>query len=814
MALIRIGALTALVIFLAVSAEAAPYANVEEALEAGDEHLFMWRIGEAEVAFAAAGHMAQTDQERILARLGQGHVLYFSGRYDEARAVYDQVLAMPRLQQDEAFFANQYTGHCFVQQGEFKRAMDAYRGCLGARPSLVSNAVNDMTFAGIEAVNEGRRLLRLGQYGQARAALDAALALDGLHVPEQREAWLLRGDCMTAAEETEEAIRCWQQALDAPTVAPDGWMDARALARIARLHEERGEAEEARAAWRRLLDVDDPHPNLRVEAVERLGRLSDPRAEEADRADASYGAEHNPTGSPVGGGAGYADVFVGGDVEVATAEDLEAALKGLAARTPDERRGKVVTIAPRAEINMRGHTNLRIPSGVTLAGDRGRDGAPGPLLYSDGPLKGYALFFVEEDARLTGLRLRGDGLTFSEMFGMWPDFFPNDFWETEGRTRPTILAVAASDGARIDNCEISQFAVGVRVHGPDVRVHHNHFHDVSPYPVTVSRAARRALIEANLIDWAWHAVATTDDMAASFVVRYNVFRETAPNLWGQGMSGQFAVDHHGRGEWFVVHHNTFLHIDPNKGVTNRSVVLAPPWDIARIHHNWFRDYMTADKAETWGNVRRYEAITDLRTILTRRDLSRHMKEFLDAVEDIGAFDMREIVAMTRAGVGGQNMWIYDNAYGREREVLPVTLFTTPRIEWITPVHRQVRTTAAGGRGGRTNAVLKHLSGDVPLDVDVETLHGLELKRVTIDFVTPNVENLRTRRASYVNYAYVPAEGEARRMYDGPAAPRPGEIVLNTRDVPNGLYGLIVTAEDDRGIKAEFATWFGIVNPAP
>ena len=160
------------------------------------------------------------------------------------------------------------------------------------------------------------------------------------------------------------------------------------------------------------------------------------------------------------------------------------------------------------------------------------------------------------------------------------------------------------------------------------------------------------------------------------------------------------------------------------------------------------------------------------------------------------------------------MWIYDNAYGQDRDVLPMTIFTTPRISLIYPAHRQVRTKAVRGRGGPTNAVLQHLHGEVVIDVDVETLHGLQLKNVRIDFVTPNVDNLRSARTSYVRYRYVPGPGETRRLYDGPAAPKPGSIVLDTRKLPNGLYGLMVTAEDSRGIKCDQNTFFGIVNPKP
>ena len=174
-------------------------------------------------------------------------------------------------------------------------------------------------------------------------------------------------------------------------------------------------------------------------------------------------------------------------------------------------------------------------------------------------------------------------------------------------------------------------------------------------------------------------------------------------------------------------------------------------------------------------------------------------------------DMWEMVVTTRAGTGGQNMWIYDNAYGPEKDVLERSLFTTPRITFIHPAHRQVRTIAARGRGGSTNAVLQHLRGEVAIDIAVEVLNGLELKKLTMDLIIPNVANLRSARTSYVKYRYVPGPDETQRLYEGPAAPEPGAVVLDTRKFPNGLYGLMVTAEDNRGVRCDQNTFFGIVN---
>jgi len=804
--------LTALMLLAASAGHGAEYGTCEEAMKAGEEGLFMWRVEESAQAYEAALRLAATDRERTQARLGQGNALYFAGRYDEARAVYAEVLNTPRLHRDDAFFANQYTGHCYLQQQEFARALAAYRRGLDSRPSLRQNVVNDIYFAGMDAVNLGRRLYRLGRHDEACQALGKALGLENLQLPEQIAAWIILGDCWLVQDRPDRAQSCYRNALELKPLAPDLWLRSTALAGIARSLRKFEDAETLRRAWLNVWNMDGAHPNLRAESADRLRRLGAKALEDGWELDTQYGAECNPTGSPIGGGKGYARIATSGDYEVGTLAELDDVLTKVAAMSPAQRNGVVIYVKPQAQINLAGRNSFRVPSGATLAGNRGWNDSPGPLFFTDEPLTGYALFFVESGARMTGLRIRGDADPFSKLFGMWPEsYWPPDYFTTEGRTKPSVVAAACTDDSVVDNCEISCFQTALSVAGADVHIHHNYLHDVHAYPIVVQRGAPYSLIEGNIIDWAWHGVATADDMMASFVLRYNIFREAAPNLWGQGISGQFAVDHHGRGGWFVVHHNTFLHLDRTKGVPNRSVALTPPWDIARIHNNWFRDYMTADEAVMWVQQKPYEPLKTLKEIVMRRDLSRHVVEYLDGIENYGAFDMREMVVTTRAGTGGQNMWIYDNAYGPEKDVLERSLFTTPRIAFIHPAHRQVRTIAARGRGGSTNAVLQHLRGEVAIDIAVEVLNGLELKKVTMDLIIPNVANLRSARTSYVKYRYVPGPDETQRLYEGPAAPEPGAVVLDTRKFPNGLYGLMVTAEDNRGIRCDQNTFFGIVN---
>ena len=99
------------------------------------------------------------------------------------------------------------------------------------------------------------------------------------------------------------------------------------------------------------------------------------RPSSAQGADETFGCEANPTGNPIGGGAGYSDIKTTGDYIVKTKEELLEALSKAKA-------GEVVFIPHGVEIDMTGTSNVAIPGGVTLAGTRGHNGSPGARLFT------------------------------------------------------------------------------------------------------------------------------------------------------------------------------------------------------------------------------------------------------------------------------------------------------------------------------------------------------------------------------------------------------------------------------------------------
>ncbi len=779
-------------------------------LKTGEDHLAAWRVTEARAAFAEAETAARTGAERAEARLLGGHARYYAGRYAEARDAYAGVDGIAGRTPDQAFYARQYAGHAWLQEEDFARAVGAYRDLVraGARPTLLRNARNDLAFAFVDWLNRAQARCRLGDLPAALAEARKLAAEPDAPDRERTGAWLVEGACLLQQKDGDGARAAFGRVLDFRAVPPQTWQVSSALAGIARSYEAEGHPGAALKAWRRLLAQPGAQPNRRAEALERARALGDGEPAPDHELDRTYGAECNPTGQPIGGGAGYTETVTNGAVEVGTAEDLLDALRALGEQAPEARAGKVVYVRPGAELNLAGRAGIVVPSGVTLAGNRGAGGAPGPLLFTDKPLAGFTWFAVGDGARVTGLRLRGDAAPFSVLFGMWP----YSYWDAEkflktGWTITTVTAITTGDRVRVDNCEIGRFARGISVGGDANRIQHNTLYDISPYPIVMG-GVQPPLIEGNRIDWVWHAIATSDDMLAGYEARYNEFREFAPNLWGQGISGQFALDHHGLGERFVVHHNTFRHLNREEGVPNRAVCLAPPWDLAQVNNNWFADTMTADEATYWlTTLGPVKTLTNLIEIVTKRDLSPYAEAYLKALPNDATFDLRQVVAMTRGGVGGENLWIYNNAYGPDRGVLPVTLFATPRIRFFQPVHGQPRTSLGHGRGGATNPALRHWRGRVPVLLEVELLPGLALKEVTVEFVSPDPARLLAG-------GYAPREADLRRLFAGPAAPEPGALVLDTQAMPNGIYGLRAAAEDQRGIRAHHLIYFAIVNPAP
>ncbi len=295
-----------------------------------------------------------------------------------------------------------------------------------------------------------------------------------------------------------------------------------------------------------------------------------------------FGCQANPTGDPIGGGAGYRRILSGGDVTVKTAKELLDALAKAEA-------GQVVWVPQGVEIDLTGQTDVQIPGGVTIAGNRGANGSPGAKIFTrqraTSPLFASAGDFI----RLTGLRFEGPCAS-RERIAEYSSFLR-----------------CAHHAPEIDNCEIynwNVYGVGGRLGASKIHVHHCYIHHCQRnglgYGVSLGQADARII--ANRFDWCRHHIASSGSPGSGYEAAYNL---VLPNA-----NGHHFDMHGGRdrgdgtdiaGEWLHIHHNTFQ--GGHRAVCIRGI----PAQGAEIHHNWFakpvkKSVGTGGNTHTYRNV--------------------------------------------------------------------------------------------------------------------------------------------------------------------------------------------------------------------
>lgn len=456
-----------------------------------------------------------------------------------------------------------------------------------------------------------------------------------------------------------------------------------------------------------------------------------------------YGAEANPAGEPIGGGEGYSRTTCDTvDHLVTNADELLAAFERAEA-------GQVVYVVSE-QVDLTGHTGIKIPDGVTLAGDRGTGGSPGPLLFNDEmldpgvpPLEDCCLFIAQEKARITGVRIRGSDTDVADI--QYPE---SPLYDREKQRSHSVGIVAVGRNVEVDNCELSNFHwAGVYVNSANIYIHHNYIHDIHVYPVAVMRgAALPTRIEANIIRWIWHAIAASGAPGTGYEAAYNVvIRHNPPASFREGYRPHAFDVHRGYytregikghihpagaigGDRVIIHHNTVVNAGPCRPVRLRGI----PRQIARIHHNWF--------SEPPG----------------QRDV-----QMLDPAA---------------------NMWVYDNVYGPDKIPVGIGEQTTAQILFKNPSPPEME--------------LEQVSGDLALDIEVDVCEGLQLSSVTISTAQVTRDPQKPGRDTEV------IENE-RKIYSGARPPEPGEIVIDTRELPNGENQIKVVAVDNRGVTSTY-----------
>ena len=265
-----------------------------------------------------------------------------------------------------------------------------------------------------------------------------------------------------------------------------------------------------------------------------------------------FGARADERGA-IGGGEGYTAPVAGGDY---TARDLDGLLDALVRA----KAGEVVFVPGETEIDLTARIYIEqlvldVPEGVTLAGERGRNGSKGALLTSDALKTPVMIRAAGPGVRITGLRIRGPNTK------RYMAHHRRSFGKG-GDGREYYYKLPTSNGIQtdhprleVDNCDISGFAhAGVNLRkGDGHHVHHNAIHHCQynglGYGVCLNTAS--ALIECNLFNWNRHSIAGTSIEICS---------------------------------------NTFL--APQTPIVIRGV----PQEKCEVHHNWFPRHPSAAKA--------------------------------------------------------------------------------------------------------------------------------------------------------------------------------------------------------------------------
>ena len=306
-------------------------------------------------------------------------------------------------------------------------------------------------------------------------------------------------------------------------------------------------------------------------------------------ADETIGAESNPTGDPIGGGAGYRDIILPGNPKIKYTVTNYAEFAS--ALTKTYMKGDIIYVPETASIEMTGHPGVVIPKNVTIASNRGSNGSPGGRFFwlssssdsASGYITGTMFYLPNDNVRITGLRLEGPHMTTDTSMG-------------DGKVR-SAMDLRNAKGLEVDNCEMygwsyaavdietstgqdALYALGLNsaeIGSAIANIHHNSIHHCQMgslgYGVVITRGT--ALVKANLFDYTRHAIAASGLQYEGYEASYNIHL-------GHGLVGS-VFDMHGQdvagfekrvaGSLTKIHHNTLYYtLDYSIGVRGTPIV--------------------------------------------------------------------------------------------------------------------------------------------------------------------------------------------------------------------------------------------------
>ncbi len=264
-------------------------------------------------------------------------------------------------------------------------------------------------------------------------------------------------------------------------------------------------------------------------------------------------------GPAIGGGEGYGNAVPesAADVVASTKAELNDALLSASS-------GDVVYVDGDARIDM-GDSAFTVPSGVTLASDRGVDGSSGALLQTSDYPRG--MFRPQDDARVTGLRVSG----------------PHRDWVPHNDSTASTGVRVEGMGVEVDNCEVYGWGYAGVLTEDDTHVHHCSVHHCCMEGLGYGVAtvgAEKPVAEYNEF---YHNRHSVESNANGFVARYNLVK-------GPAISHVF--DQHRPGGSTIEIHNNTVEVVQNEYKDKKVPAVAirgVPDDVADVHHNWFHN---------------------------------------------------------------------------------------------------------------------------------------------------------------------------------------------------------------------------------
>ena len=313
-----------------------------------------------------------------------------------------------------------------------------------------------------------------------------------------------------------------------------------------------------------------------------------------------YGADAYTGKDPIGGGIGYTKLVKKSSAKyiVSTLEELKSAL---ASAKP----GEIIYIADSASIDASNEKEaIKVPEGITIAGNRGQDGSVGPLIFTTN-LNHSPLFETDgPGVRFTGLRVKGPDM---QLRSTGEDLLYN-----------ATGVMVYHPKAEFDNCEFLGWSAAAVLYsdaGPRGYFHHCYIHHNrragNGYGVYVHNSF--VLIEANYFGENRHDIAGSGRAGSSYRACYNISEANEPftshafDMHGNHNSrAPGEVVPHIAGDRITIFNNTFrsnrpriyiaIRGEPRQGVTIHNnvfenafigAVLLEPCSNARIYGNEF-----------------------------------------------------------------------------------------------------------------------------------------------------------------------------------------------------------------------------------